>query len=204
MRNMVALATLLVQNPLSYQRIRLTNESTIIMINQTKAWYYTTYSICPKKVNANDFALMYADHRPQLYPRRRAENRDPLRFRQNESTGRKEGYRSASFQSWLQKKGGITLFLMISLTNNLWQFYPGPVNHRPQRQPSPFFTLPKTAEVKCVPAVSTINIPQMLTPPKQHRMAGDCWKMTWSDVPVVPSDGRKKGCQMKLNSAPIY
>ncbi|GKE23807.1 hypothetical protein Tco_1435319 [Tanacetum coccineum] len=36
------------------------------------------------------------------------------------------------------------------------------------------------------------------------RMAGDCWKMTWSDVPVVPSDGRKKGCQMRLNLAPIY
>ncbi|GJZ89163.1 hypothetical protein Tco_0660945 [Tanacetum coccineum] len=36
------------------------------------------------------------------------------------------------------------------------------------------------------------------------RMAGDCWKMTWSDVPVIPSDGRKKGCQMRLNSAPIY
>ncbi|GJY83333.1 hypothetical protein Tco_0496709 [Tanacetum coccineum] len=36
------------------------------------------------------------------------------------------------------------------------------------------------------------------------RMAGNCWKMTWSDVPVVPSDGRKKGCQMRLNSTPIY
>ncbi|GKA15978.1 hypothetical protein Tco_0695725 [Tanacetum coccineum] len=78
MRNMVALATLLVQNSLSYQiksidsRIRLTNDSTIIMINQKKAWYYTTYSISPKKVNANDFALMYADHRSQLYPGRRS------------------------------------------------------------------------------------------------------------------------------------
>ncbi|GJS01113.1 hypothetical protein Tco_0317621 [Tanacetum coccineum] len=30
-------------------------------------------------------------------------------------------------------------------------------------------------------------------------MAGDSWKMTWSDVPVVPSDERKKGCQMRLN-----
>ncbi|GKA93378.1 hypothetical protein Tco_0815364 [Tanacetum coccineum] len=36
------------------------------------------------------------------------------------------------------------------------------------------------------------------------RMAGDRWKMTWSDVPVIPSDGRKKGCQIRLNSAPIY
>ncbi|GJS05211.1 hypothetical protein Tco_0321719 [Tanacetum coccineum] len=31
-------------------------------------------------------------------------------------------------------------------------------------------------------------------------MAGDCWKMIWSDVPVVPSNGRKTGCQMRLNS----
>nr|GEZ92303.1 hypothetical protein [Tanacetum cinerariifolium] len=36
------------------------------------------------------------------------------------------------------------------------------------------------------------------------RMAGDCWKMIWSDVFVVPSDGRKKGCQIRLNSALIY
>ncbi|GJV99972.1 hypothetical protein Tco_1555224 [Tanacetum coccineum] len=36
------------------------------------------------------------------------------------------------------------------------------------------------------------------------RMADDRWKMTWSDVPVVPSDGRKKGFQMRLNSAPVY
>ncbi|GKD08389.1 hypothetical protein Tco_1188074, partial [Tanacetum coccineum] len=36
------------------------------------------------------------------------------------------------------------------------------------------------------------------------RMAGDCWKMTWSDVPVVPSNERKKGCQMRQNSTPIY
>ncbi|GJT73651.1 G-type lectin S-receptor-like serine/threonine-protein kinase [Tanacetum coccineum] len=36
------------------------------------------------------------------------------------------------------------------------------------------------------------------------RMAGDCWKMTWSDGSVVTSDGRKKGCQMRLDSTPIY
>nr|GEV70696.1 copia protein [Tanacetum cinerariifolium] len=36
------------------------------------------------------------------------------------------------------------------------------------------------------------------------RMAGDCWKITWNDVLVIPFDGRKKGCQMRLNSALIY
>ncbi|GJZ30971.1 hypothetical protein Tco_0576018 [Tanacetum coccineum] len=35
-------------------------------------------------------------------------------------------------------------------------------------------------------------------------MAVECWKMTWDDVPVVPSDGRENGCQMRLNSASIY
>nr|GEZ27060.1 hypothetical protein [Tanacetum cinerariifolium] len=36
------------------------------------------------------------------------------------------------------------------------------------------------------------------------RMVVKCWKMTWDGVLVIPSDEKKKSCQMRLNSAPIY
>ncbi|GKC53300.1 hypothetical protein Tco_1076045 [Tanacetum coccineum] len=35
-------------------------------------------------------------------------------------------------------------------------------------------------------------------------MVVECWKTTWDDVPVAPSNGRESGCQMRLNSASIY
>ncbi|GJU40017.1 hypothetical protein Tco_1192974 [Tanacetum coccineum] len=35
-------------------------------------------------------------------------------------------------------------------------------------------------------------------------MVGECWKTSWGDVPVVPSDGRKKGWVSGLNSNFIY
>ncbi|GKG32712.1 hypothetical protein Tco_0430222, partial [Tanacetum coccineum] len=36
------------------------------------------------------------------------------------------------------------------------------------------------------------------------RMAVEYCKTIWDDVPVVPSDRRENGCQMRLNSAFIY
>ncbi|GJZ15052.1 hypothetical protein Tco_0550729 [Tanacetum coccineum] len=35
-------------------------------------------------------------------------------------------------------------------------------------------------------------------------MVVECWKMTWDDVPIVPSDWRENGCQMRLNLVSIY
>nr|GFA92586.1 hypothetical protein [Tanacetum cinerariifolium] len=53
------------------QRIRFTNETTIIRINATKVWYYTNCSICLIKVNADESTPMCRDYGPQLYPRHR-------------------------------------------------------------------------------------------------------------------------------------
>nr|GEU70704.1 hypothetical protein [Tanacetum cinerariifolium] len=38
----------------------------------------------------------------------------------------------------------------------------------------------------------------------RSKMVVECWKTTWDDVLVVPSDGMENGCQMRLNTTSIY